>query len=140
MSTTKTVAEKSSMMKNSATPARGAQDLSIFALPQLAGRKKGKAAARGKVAVIYTRVSTKEQAETNQSLETQLERCRAYADRHGYEVAGEFGGTYESAKNDERKEFQKMLDFVKKSRHKVGYILVYSTTAFPAPALVPSAS
>ncbi|MCC9168630.1 recombinase family protein [Pontibacter harenae] len=108
----------------------GDTDLSLFALPQQIGRKKVKAVARGKVAVIYTRVSTKEQAETNQSLETQLERCRLYADRHGYEVVETFGGTYESAKNDERKEFQKMLDFVRKSRHKIGYIIVYSHDRF----------
>ncbi|WP_394351352.1 recombinase family protein [Pontibacter russatus] len=82
------------------------------------------------MAVIYTRVSTKEQAETNQSLETQLERCRLYAERHGYEVAQTFGGTYESAKNDERKHFQLMLDFVRKSRLRVGYIIVYSHDRF----------
>ncbi|MFB9864323.1 recombinase family protein [Rufibacter immobilis] len=93
-------------------------------------KKKSKAVTRGKVAVIYTRVSTKEQAETNQSLETQLARCRGYAERHGYEVAGEFGGTYESAKNDERKHFQLMLDFVGKSCHKVGFIIVYSHDRF----------
>jgi len=105
-------------------------DLSVFALPQQIGKKKGKAVARGKVAVIYTRVSTKEQAETNQSLETQLERCRFYAGKHGYEVAGEFGGTYESAKNDERKEFKVMLDFVRKSKLRIGYIIVYSHDRF----------
>lgn len=82
------------------------------------------------MAVIYTRVSTKEQAETNQSLETQLERCRLYAERHGYEITATFGGTYESAKNDERKQFQLMLDFVRKSRHKVGHIIVYSHDRF----------
>ncbi len=108
----------------------GNVDLGIFARPQMQDKKKNKAVARGKVAVIYTRVSTKEQAETNQSLETQLERCRGYAERHGYEVAATFGGTYESAKNDERKHFQLMLDFVRKSRHKVGYIIVYSHDRF----------
>ncbi|PRY11907.1 DNA invertase Pin-like site-specific DNA recombinase [Pontibacter ummariensis] len=108
----------------------GKQDLSIFALPQQTGKKKSKAATRGKVAVIYTRVSTKEQAETNQSLETQLKHCRAYAERHGYEVVETFGGTYESAKSDERKEFKVMLDFVKKSRHNIGHIIVYSHDRF----------
>ncbi|GAB3197102.1 recombinase family protein [Pontibacter aydingkolensis] len=102
--------------------------LSIFARPLQKGSKK--AAPRGKVAIIYTRVSTKEQAETNQSLSTQLERCSAYAERHGYQVVGKFGGTYESAKSDERKEFQKMLEFVKKSKLRVGYIIVYSHDRF----------
>ncbi|MFD2515833.1 recombinase family protein [Pontibacter locisalis] len=103
-------------------------ELSIFARPLQKGAKK--AAPRGKVAIIYTRVSTKEQAETNQSLSTQLERCTAYAERHGYQVVGKFGGTYESAKSDERKEFQKMLEFVKKSKLRVGYIIVYSHDRF----------
>ncbi len=110
-----------------ATTGKGSE-LSIFARPLQKGSKK--AAPRGKVAIIYTRVSTKEQAETNQSLSTQLERCTAYAERHGYQVVGKFGGTYESAKSDERKEFQKMLEFVKKSKLRVGYIIVYSHDRF----------
>jgi site-specific DNA recombinase len=110
-----------------ATTGKG-NELSIFARPLQKGGKK--AAPRGKVAIIYTRVSTKEQAETNQSLSTQLERCTAYAERHGYQVVGKFGGTYESAKSDERKEFQKMLEFVKKSKLRVGYIIVYSHDRF----------
>ncbi|WP_230680379.1 recombinase family protein [Pontibacter rufus] len=121
---------KSAATKNRPAATGNNQGLRIFAYPQQIGKKKSKAVTRGKVAVIYTRVSTKEQAETNQSLETQLERCRLYAERHGYEVVETFGGTYESAKNDERKHFQLMLDFVKKSRHKVGYIIVYSHDRF----------
>ncbi|MDX2062536.1 MAG: recombinase family protein [Bacteroidia bacterium] len=80
--------------------------------------------------VIYTRVSTKEQADTNMSLATQLKACEAYAEKHGLTVLGRFGGTYESAKNDERKEFRRMLDFVKKARQKVSYIIVYSVDRF----------
>lgn len=80
--------------------------------------------------VIYTRVSTKEQADTNMSLATQLKACEAYAEKHGLSVLGRFGGTYESAKNDERKEFRRMLDFVKKARQKVSYIIVYSVDRF----------
>ncbi|GAB3534938.1 recombinase family protein [Pontibacter brevis] len=122
--------KKAAKASSKTAAANAGGGLSIFARPQLSDKKKKKATARGKVAVIYTRVSTKEQAETNQSLETQLERCRAYAGRHGYEVVSEFGGTYESAKSDERKEFQRMLEFVKRSRLKVGYIIVYSHDRF----------
>jgi site-specific DNA recombinase len=69
-----------------------------------------------KLAVIYTRVSTKGQAETNFSLETQLESCKSYARLNGWAVAKEFGGTYESAKEDlKRAEFTKMLQFLKKN-------------------------
>src|SRR5258706_15730589 len=53
-----------------------------------------------KSAVIYTRVSTKEQADTNQSLETQKKYCLQYALKHELNVLGFFGGAYESAKTD----------------------------------------
>ena len=80
-------------------------------------------------AIIYTRVSTKEQADTNTSLETQKKYCENYAKSNGYKVAGYFGGTYESAKSDERKEFKRMLKYVRQSGT-VGYIIVYSYDRF----------
>ncbi|WP_394353899.1 recombinase family protein [Pontibacter beigongshangensis] len=125
----KATTKKENKSSKSAAAAKPSQGLGIFARAQQPGKKR-KADARGKVAVIYTRVSTKEQADTNQSLETQLSTCQEYAERNGYEVVGYFGGTYESAKSDERKEFKKMLDFVKKSSHKIGYIIVYSHDRF----------
>ena len=78
--------------------------------------------------MIYTRVSTKEQAETNLSLETQKKHCGEYAKKNGLIVEGYFGGTYESAQTDERKEFKNMLAFVKK--HQVANIIVYSIDRF----------
>jgi site-specific DNA recombinase len=83
-----------------------------------------------KSCVIYTRVSTKEQADNNMSLQTQIKACEQYALKNNYEIMGFFGGTYESAKNDERKEFNKMLAFVKKSRSAISHILVYSVDRF----------
>ncbi len=80
--------------------------------------------------VIYTRVSTKEQAENNDSLEIQLKYCKQYADKNGYNVLGEFGRKYESAKSDARKEFQRMLSFVRSSTEKINYIIVYSIDRF----------
>ena len=80
--------------------------------------------------VIYTRVSTKEQADNNLSLETQRKGCEAYVVKHGYDVMSCFGGTYESAASDERKQFQKMIDFSKKAKTKVFYIIVYSLERF----------
>lgn len=81
-------------------------------------------------AVIYTRVSTKEQADNNQSLETQKKACEVYAQKHGFSVISYFGGTYESAKTDERNEFKRMLTYVKRSKEKIGYIIVYSVDRF----------
>ncbi|HZY40333.1 MAG TPA: recombinase family protein [Mucilaginibacter sp.] len=84
---------------------------------------------RGTNCVIYTRVSSKEQTE-NLSLASQRKTCHAYAEKRGYGVLASFGGTHESASNDERKEFQAMLSFVKKSKEKVSYILVASLERF----------
>ena len=80
-------------------------------------------------AVIYTRVSTKEQADNNASLDTQLKHCKKYAEEKGLEIVEYFGGTYESAKDDERKEFQKMLSYVKRKKS-IGYVIVYSYDRF----------
>ncbi|MFM2225337.1 MAG: hypothetical protein RJA07_1539 [Bacteroidota bacterium] len=80
--------------------------------------------------VIYTRVSTKEQADKNMSLTTQKKFCDAFAQKNQYNVSGYFGGTYESAKTDERKEFNNMLAFVKKSKEKISTIIVYSVDRF----------
>lgn len=80
-------------------------------------------------AVIYTRVSTKEQADNNASLDTQLKHCKKYAEEKGLDVVDFFGGTYESAKDDERTEFQKMLSFVKRKKS-IGFVIVYSYDRF----------
>src|SRR5579872_568852 len=80
--------------------------------------------------VIYTRVSSKEQMDTNQSLEWQKKYCMEYAVKNKLEIKGYFGGTYESAKSDERKEFSRMLGSVKASKEKISFILVYSLDRF----------
>ncbi|WP_010180414.1 recombinase family protein [Aquimarina agarilytica] len=102
-------------------------DLSIF--NQFAKKSNTPQLKTDGKAVIYTRVSTKEQAENNASLETQLKYCKECASKKGLEVIEYFGGTYESAKSDERKEFQKMLSYVKR-RKNIGYIIVYSYDRF----------
>jgi len=73
--------------------------------------------------VIYTRVSSKEQMDTNQSLEWQKKYCTDYATKNQFAIKGYFGGTYESAKSDERKEFNRMLKFVKASKERISFIL-----------------
>ena len=75
--------------------------------------------------VIYTRVSTKGQHDNNSSLDTQMKYCKKYAEEKELNVIEVFGGTYESAKDDERKEFQKMLSYVKRKKT-IGYVIVYS--------------
>ncbi len=60
----------------------------------------------------------------------QLKACTDYAQKQGLEIVGSFGGTWESAKTDERKEFQRMLTFVKNRGKKVSHIIVYSHERF----------
>ncbi|WP_390936558.1 recombinase family protein [Parapedobacter soli] len=93
------------------------------------GKIEAKALKNSKDCVIYTRVSSQQQAD-NLSLATQLKACTLYAEKMGYEVAATFGGTYESAETDERKQFTAMISFVKKYRGKISYILVYSLERF----------
>jgi site-specific DNA recombinase len=82
-----------------------------------------------KLAVMYTRVSSKEQFETNLSLDWQKKAIEEYAERTGFTIDGHFGGIYESASNDARKEFQKMLTYVKQNK-RVTHILVYLLDRF----------
>src|SRR6267154_4650426 len=83
----------------------------------------------GKGCVIYTRVSSKEQADNNTSLETQKRCCEEYCLKNGYPIKQYFGGTFESAKSDERKEFERLIAFVHKEKTIVA-IIVYSYDRF----------
>ena len=71
------------------------------------GKGKTTSLFQSKTAVAYTRVSTKEQADNNQSLTTQANQILMYAQKTGIEIVKSFGGTYESAKTDERIEFRR---------------------------------
>lgn len=82
----------------------------------------------GNNAVIYTCVLSADQ-EDNTSLASQKKHCEMYVNRRGLNVVGYFGGTYESAKTDDRKEFNRMLIFVKRSKN-INYIIVYSYERF----------
>ena len=81
-------------------------------------------------AVIYTRVSSKEQAMTNLSLHFQKQAITEYSEKFDFQILGEFGGTYESATNDGRKEFVRMLAFIEENKGKVSHILVYTLDRF----------
>lgn len=80
--------------------------------------------------IVYTRVSSKEQADKNLSLETQKRAIEEFAKKNGFSILGYFGGTHESAKTDGRKEFQKMLEFIKKNQGKISKLLVYTLDRF----------
>ena len=102
------------------------KELDIF--QQFAKTGKQKIRAGKTQAVIYTRVSSKIQLD-GASLEVQLEFCDNYAKRKNLVVVKYFGGTNESAKTDDRKEFQKMIIFAKRNKD-IGYIIVYNFKRF----------
>lgn len=73
--------------------------------------------------VAYSRVSSKEQHDTNLSLQTQNKAIEEYAKRNNKTIVAWFGGTYESAKTDGRKEFQRMLDTSPRTKEKLARYL-----------------
>ncbi len=84
---------------------------------------------RGGDGVIYTRVSSQEQAENNGSLEVQRKYCDNYAKANSIAIKEYFGGSYESAKTDGRKEFTRMIEYVKKHKN-ISYIIVFNYDRF----------
>ncbi len=102
-------------------------DLEIF----IPFAKKGKYADRieGKNCLIYTRVSSKEQ-EKGFSLETQKRLIEQECENNDYIILAYFGGVFESAQNDEREEFNRMLKFARKSKEKISLIMVASVDRF----------
>ncbi len=83
----------------------------------------------GNIAVSYDRVSSRDQMVNGNSLVWQYERIDEFAIKNNYFIKNKYGGTYESAKTDERKEFQRMLSDTKKDSS-ISIILIYSYDRF----------
>lgn len=108
-------------------------DLSIFNTFEQNSRKKKSAVnmrSGQEYAVGYTRVSSKEQFLHNGSLETQRKMIDGLSLSKKVPIIEYFGGTYESAKSDERKEYLRMLDYIKKSKLNIKYIFVSDLDRF----------
>lgn len=75
-------------------------------------------------AVIYTRVSTDEQAEKGSSLASQEEILRRECQRLGIEVAEHFCDDGYSAKNFQHPAFQRLLKYIKDKSNAIGYLYV----------------
>jgi site-specific DNA recombinase len=86
--------------------------MTASALPRIGNRSKLPEMVG---AIIYVRVSTKEQTE-NLSLPTQLKACEEYCERQGFKVLARFREEGESAKTVDRTELQKLLQFCRKTR------------------------
>jgi DNA invertase Pin-like site-specific DNA recombinase len=80
-------------------------------------------------AVIYIRVSTKEQTE-NLSLPTQLRACEEYCRREGLNVLARFKEEGESAKTADRTELQNLLTFCRTNKGRVHFVVVFNLTRF----------
>ena len=83
----------------------------------------------GNIFYSYDRVSSKDQMINGNSLVWQFERMDEFATKSKLVIKSRYGGTYESAKNDERTEFQRMLRDIEKDTSVAG-ILVYSYDRF----------
>lgn len=78
-----------------------------------------------KRAVLYCRVSTKEQVEEGNSLVTQEKNCREYARKHGYEVAAVFIEQGESAKTADRTELKRLMSFCAVKKNNISAVIAY---------------
>lgn len=78
-----------------------------------------------KRAVIYCRVSTKEQVEEGNSLVSQERLCTEYALQNQYIIEGVFIEQGESAKTIDRTELQKLLTFCSDKKNRVNAVITY---------------
>ena len=76
-------------------------------------------------AIIYCRVSTKEQAEKGYSLDGQDKDCRKFAENNGYEVAKVFIERGESAKTQDRTQLQKLIKYSIENKKKLSTFIIW---------------
>ena len=79
--------------------------------------------------VIYVRVSTEEQAEGS-SLDVQQAACRTFCDAQGVNVVRVFRDEGESAKSDDRPQFQAMIRFCMQKGNRVDHVVVHKADRF----------
>jgi DNA invertase Pin-like site-specific DNA recombinase len=78
-----------------------------------------------KRAVIYVRVSTKEQVDEGNSLATQERICREYAQKNNIEIAEIFIEQGESAKTADRTELQKLFRYCANKKNQITAVIIY---------------
>lgn len=82
-----------------------------------------------KIAALYIRVSTDEQKKRGYSSPYQLERLEAYCAAENIEIAVIFEEDY-SAKNFDRPEWKKLMQYAKENKRKIDYVLFYAWDRF----------
>ncbi|MBI2730503.1 MAG: recombinase family protein [Sphingobacteriales bacterium] len=80
-------------------------------------------------AIIYTRVSTDEQAEKGYSLRDQKQRLERHCNANGIEVVKHFEDDH-SAKTFDRPEFKKLIEYIKKNKGLVKKLLIVKWDRF----------
>ncbi|MBA3422982.1 MAG: recombinase family protein [Rubrobacter sp.] len=83
-----------------------------------------------KLAILYARVSTQEQASKGYSLAQQLEALRAYASREGYEVLEEVSDPGQSGASMERPGMDRVRDLVSAGEPRVAAVLAQDRDRF----------
>jgi site-specific DNA recombinase len=78
-----------------------------------------------KKAIGYYRVSTSDQVEFGNSLQSQERVCGEYAKRAGYEIVRIFREEGESAKSIHRTQLKALLDYISKHHKEIDAIIVY---------------
>src|SRR5688572_9332567 len=81
-------------------------------------------------AVLYCRVSTKEQAQTGYSLEAQEKACRSFAEQNSYQIVRVFVERGESAKTQDSPELQALLKYCLEHKGKVSAVIVWRVDRF----------
>lgn len=85
-------------------------------------------------AIIYTRVSSKEQVEGT-SLDTQKESCISYCNQKGLEIDRIFVEEGESGKFIDRTQLQNLLEYCKNNKGKISHLVVKKLDRFSRNAL-----
>jgi site-specific DNA recombinase len=80
-------------------------------------------------AIIYTRVSTDEQAEKGYSLRDQKQRLEKHCNANGIEVVKHFEDDH-SAKTFDRPEFKKLVEYIRKNKGLVKKLLIVKWDRF----------
>ena len=76
-------------------------------------------------AIIYCRVSTKEQAEKGYSLEGQEKDCRQFAHNQGFEVDKVFVERGESAKTQDRTQLQNLIKYCVQNKKSISALIIW---------------
>ena len=75
--------------------------------------------------VIYTRVSTKEQAEGGYSLSNQDKECKLFAINSKYSIINAFEERGESAKTTERTELQNLMKYCSQNKKNIDALIIW---------------